>query len=354
MTKDEIKQLQKILAKIKTPNDIKQLHDVRVMLDIIDAGNLLSNHLHEFQDEFIDSFAMTADDVLSAIPQNKWKDYKFKSKYYQLFDFMFNVSANKLNKDNELSDKKIQTNIAKIKSEVSEFIPGCTVDEKIDEEYKRHDLYFKFDINNLESLQDKLYHINKTDKCWYIDHNKKTIELNWSLWQTLVTTTALCYELGKYRHYSERPFHNLNLDKGFEKGIINIDKKNNIITYTCEYFMYQEFYIPRDSSWYSGERKHEYDMIRNTITLTHSFCMNTNTYLGCTEEHSDNTSRMRGFNIYNQYNTIWGFGKFNIHNMVNEINKIRKTFIIKEFKTKLYKAEEYNALTEHVTTEIIK
>jgi hypothetical protein len=351
MTKDEIKQLQKILAKIKTPNDIKQLHDVRVMLDIIDAGNLLSNHLHEFQDEFIESFAMTADEVLSAIPQNKWKSYKFKSKYYQLFDFRFNVTVYYFEKDKnnetiKLSDVEIHKRIAQIKSEVSEYIPGCAVEENPCE--KQMDLKFKFNVNNLESLQDKLYHINKTDKCWYIDHNKKTIELNWSLWPTVVTTTAICYESGIYA----KQYNGIYPDRGFEPGVVNIDKKNNIITYTCEFFMYRSFYIPRDSEWYSKRRTHEYDMVKNTITLTHSFCMNTNTYLGCTEEHSNNTSRKRGFDIYNQIYIIWVFGKFNIHNMVNEVNKLRQNYIIKRFKTELYKAKEYNALTEHVTTEI--
>lgn len=58
MIKTEIKQLSTIIAKIKTPKDIKALHDVRVILDIIDCGNLLSEHLGTFKEEFVQSFAM--------------------------------------------------------------------------------------------------------------------------------------------------------------------------------------------------------------------------------------------------------------------------------------------------------
>lgn len=305
MTKDEIKQLTSILAKIKTPKDIKALHDVRVMLDIIDCGKLLSNHLHEFKDEFVDSFAMTADEVLSLIPQSKWDKYKLKSDYYQFYNYSVSISFysqrekqkdswNHIRKAADpnyvepakeykyiLNEKEIAEKKAHIKTEVETNIPGMRFVSENDKQYSyrddmEHFLRFEFKLSHLETLADQLYRINKTDRCFYINHKKKTIEMNWSLWTPDVTNITIP------KGYNKTDYNDRVTDRQeFKKGIISLDNKKNIISYTCEFKEGHQFYIGRDSDWYSKRRTHEYEMSYIDLIVTHKFCMNTNTYLGC-------------------------------------------------------------------------
>lgn len=237
--KDEVQNILSSIKDLRIPTDFDAVHDVKELLSIVQAGNIIKNYFKKYKDEFVRSFFMTADEVLDYIPKDG-KNWKVCEGYDHIFE----------------------------------------------ESYKK-----------CKDLSSKLHFISSVEKIFLVDTINKKIEVNWCLLEDKYYKDAGIYE-GWGR--TMKNVDNISfsyVDRGLygnEYGDKSeIDEDESTVTMDAKYSEYSRHFIPRNSDWYSGRRTHEWEIRNKDIHFTHKFCMNTNKYLGVTITKKDDDYYMK-------------------------------------------------------------
>ena len=287
----ELNDLVRKLGGLQIPKDFSEVHNVRDLFAVVEAGDIIRKYFVEYKEEFIKSFFMTADEVLEYIPSvTGWKVCKGYETLFDLPTQMVSIYSESVvekaraeGKGDQFDqqEQRAQTKLAEY-----EGVLGVKIkEEKVDKWGETRTLITR-SLKNCKTLSDKLRYISRDKAVFLVDTKNKRIEVNWLLlpekkihipskyegvkgWDmTAIDTEGVAFHTNDYN------------SRELERTGTQIDSDTQVITQACELRTAYSKYIPRDSSWYSGRRTHEYETVRRSMYIEHSFCMKSNLYLG--------------------------------------------------------------------------